>query len=1772
MPNNITELKVGIGADLSQLAADLKRAEAEIAKLGSKPIKLTVSSAIKQQTAAIKQAAQQQRQAQQQQAAAQRQQAAAQRQAAREQAAYERSIDQMRSMSMSSYQKSQERITTILQKQLDYVNKRIAAEQASASSNKQTVAALQLEKATLKTTAHSARLSVYAKDVAAYIRKAKGSMSGMQGYARSTANIFKGIILSQAFYKGVNAVKGMVADAWELSVALNTAEATFSGMFAGGQKEAQGLLEVLKQEAIRTPFDVSNLIDATRLLTAYGIQAKNLMYIMRAVEKATAVSGDPTRMERISRAIGQIYTKGKLTAKEVRQLTEAGVAVSDILAEELGLTQDELAKGWANLNIEANKAINAIVRGIDKRYGQALDNMEKTTQQKINNMRESFELVSSSIMDPIRRAVDSVIDTIMPKVERMYQAIQAVGLGKALKTLLPPGVFDGAVSAINAVVKAAQVIGIVFNQIKPIISAVLGSLAWYGRVLFGVFTSVAAAFGMFGKSVGASVSGVATLELWLKRVLGALLAYKAAMFVVGAVSRIWGFVAIAIKGVHLAIGGAIAYTQLLAATMKAAGASGALGFLPVIGVLLIVVGLVIALAGKFNDVKEAVKRVGAALKDMGGGTSIGEKFKEIDDNIQESIDKYNAEVKAQAEDYSHALIEEEKRQSDSADDAASATKKAMKGLMSFDEVYKLAEAAETGIGDLEELDFGDMPPIDMKGVFEGFGGLGDDFFKDLKLDELQGALGDLWAEINPMLSDIMLYGLKMVMYFKQMQLYSKAMTGESKEQLLHEKSQTKEDIEQKLQEKAQTQEDIEQKLQEKAQTQEDIEQKLQEKAQTQEDIEQLLQERSQTIEDKEQLLQEKMQTTEDKEQLLQEKMQTAEDKEQALLSKGGGGAGGGISGGGLEGKGTAAALGLLNVAQLVTDVKLISDDIKALKEDSSDASAWLSLFVNGLMAAVDALQLFAAGKILFGAGKGVAGKVGGKVAGKAASKAASAAPPVDLDSTTVDTLNQSTGQLNPKLSSLAKNLAMGLVILAEVAAAAILIVGAIWVLGKMLEQVGIAWEPVIENAGTVAISMGIGVAILAAIGAITAALGKAGASLVADIAIGIAVLALIGAAAALFLAEIWAIGKALDEIRIAWEPVLENGETVLLAIGLGTALLVAIGAICAVLGMVGTPLLASIAIGIAMLALIGVAAGLFLLEIWAIGKGLDEIRKAWEPVLEHGDTVLAAIGLGTALLVAVGAVCALLGVAAVASAGLLPLAIGLGIAMLLEVGVAVGLFILEIWAIGKGLEQIGIAWEPVLENGENIAKAIEIGTDLLIAIGAVTALLGAASIASVGLLPLAIGLGTALLVQLTEAFITFTQSLIKVAKELSDNLAPALARLNVKLPSLSRDMEDFVGFMKEFAGHVVTYTKVSAIAGLSGTIDTIIGWFTKDPVQKLADDIAKIEKQLIGLNDKLRLANPELRSAVRLLTDYGKLMGEMAEITKGNSNTTLPDKIFTNLQEAGKKLVTGFGDGIKKNTKSVKTAMEAVYKEVEKADGSTSKYKDKGKKIASSVADGIKSNTSTATSGFKSMLNNMLTLMEQFTGRIATGLNDMLSGFSKTMKSLSTSTSGSVSYSKMSGGKLSRLADGGIIQAARGVQMLRKPTMLASNVEAGEAGAEVVFPLENTPFIKAFANDIANAVSRVNMQTSAQNINIQMEQARAGVAQDKFNAPSAKEISDAIRSWFTPQMQSLHDVLEEDRTLEVTVPPTSNALWRAILSELKAVNASSGARGFSAIS
>lgn len=341
--------------------------------------------------------------------------------------------------------------------------------------------------------------------------------------------------------------------------------------------------------------------------------------------------------------------------------------------------------------------------------------------------------------------------------------------------------------------------------------------------------------------------------------------------------------------------------------------------------------------------------------------------------------------------------------------------------------------------------------------------------------------------------------------------------------------------------------------------------------------------------------------------------------------------------------------------------------------------------------------------------------------------------------------------------------------------------------------------------------------------------------------------------------------------------------------------------------------------GIVIVAEVSAAAIIAVGAIWALGEELGKVGEAWQPVIENAGTVAIAIGVGAGLIAAVGLAAYGLGTLGGAAA----LNIGVGTAILLELGIATGLFVVEIWAIGKVLDEIEQAWQPVLDNGETIATAIGIGTGLLVGIGVVTAALGTATVASAGLLPAAIGVGTGILAELAAAFVLFTESLVDVADEINDNLAPTMSKLNPKLPKLKNNMEDFSEYMTDLAAEISSYSKSMGRITWSSIVNSFRKLFSDDPIGTLAGDVNGIYNDTVSLNTKLNLANPELTLAVTLMTSYVDLMSQLQTLSEDGSGAgTLAYDVFTNLKTVGENLVVGLTDGINAKMPTFKQKME----------------------------------------------------------------------------------------------------------------------------------------------------------------------------------------------------------------------------------------------------------
>lgn len=474
-------------------------------------------------------------------------------------------------------------------------------------------------------------------------------------------------------------------------------------------------------------------------------------------------------------------------------------------------------------------------------------------------------------------------------------------------------------------------------------------------------------------------------------------------------------------------------------------------------------------------------------------------------------------------------------------------------------------------------------------------------------------------------------------------------------------------------------------------------------------------------------------------------------------------------------------------------------------------------------------------------------------------------------------LSKNYATMTKKLTSLAKNLGIGLIIIAEVAVATLLVAGTVVLLGKTLKEMNKAWDGVLK-VNTLK-NLGAGILMLGAVGVTVALLGKLGKSLIVDIAIGTLILAEIGIASLVFAGELYLIGKAFDEVIKAWKPVLEDKETLNYALLTGIAVLLAVGVACAALGALTVATAGSIPIAIGVGALVlaemGVAALVFAGALYVLGEAFANVVRAWQPVLDNEDTLNYALKTGTAVLLAVGVACAALGALTVGTIGLLPVAIAIGVKMLEEVGWAAESFVEQLDKVGVALSKMLDSWQPLVSQKEDIEWALNIGSDLLLAVGIACAGIGTMQVLSFGTLDNAINLGAKMLGVVGSAVESFIDNLTRISEKFRMTLAPELNSLATEFPTLNEDLSAYVDNMELFGSAFAAYAKSSVLSGIASTIAKIVGFFSGDPIKSMSDTIYYQSMQFGTMQENLNDILPKLESADIGMKSYESMYGEI---------------------------------------------------------------------------------------------------------------------------------------------------------------------------------------------------------------------------------------------------------------------------------------------------------
>ena len=248
------------------------------------------------------------------------------------------------------------------------------------------------------------------------------------------------------------AVVGIGAAAVQSAGSVQKLQAAFTGL-TGSAEAAAKLRQQLFDLSKTTPFKNEEILQASQRFLAVGVSVESLNGTINRVGTLAAQSGQP--LERLALIYAQVYAKGRLQGEENLQLLEAGVDLSQELAQVTGLTgsalQDAMSKGQIGIDAfnqalvlatgdmtalqQAGKAVDVQFNNIGDNLGQLFGGFAQAISPALS---AAFSVIND-IFDSAFPDLNSIVDFFAPLTTEAQRFADVLGSSPATIEVIAAG-------------------------------------------------------------------------------------------------------------------------------------------------------------------------------------------------------------------------------------------------------------------------------------------------------------------------------------------------------------------------------------------------------------------------------------------------------------------------------------------------------------------------------------------------------------------------------------------------------------------------------------------------------------------------------------------------------------------------------------------------------------------------------------------------------------------------------------------------------------------------------------------------------------------------------------------------------------------------------------------------------------------------------------------------------------------------------------------------------------------------------------------------------------------------------------------------------------------------------------------------------------------------------------------------------------------------------------------------------------------------------------
>ncbi len=181
-------------------------------------------------------------------------------------------------------------------------------------------------------------------------------------------------------------------------------------VFLGSAEKARDLLTEIRQFALESPLNSSDLQSSANMLLGYGVAADSVMPSLRMLGDISR--GNAQRLDLLSLAFGQVAAKGRLQGQELRQLTEQGFNPLQIISEKTGISMGVLLKKMEDGEITFGMVEEAMRMATSEggRFFGMMNEQSQTLAGRWENLKESAGVLAREIGEGLTPSLMKLIE------------------------------------------------------------------------------------------------------------------------------------------------------------------------------------------------------------------------------------------------------------------------------------------------------------------------------------------------------------------------------------------------------------------------------------------------------------------------------------------------------------------------------------------------------------------------------------------------------------------------------------------------------------------------------------------------------------------------------------------------------------------------------------------------------------------------------------------------------------------------------------------------------------------------------------------------------------------------------------------------------------------------------------------------------------------------------------------------------------------------------------------------------------------------------------------------------------------------------------------------------------------------------------------------------------------------------------------------------------------------------------------------------------------